>query len=1016
MNGNRVLHKQKTSLTRREVLASSFATGATLMVPPRAGAGTQEKKPWLNPRTLQHGTSDDTRTIFSVCLSCNGRCGVRATVQDGVLREIAGNPYHPYNHMGEPVPYPTPVDQALEKPSPVCGKAHDCIGSVYDPYRILRPLKRAGSRGEGKFEPIEWEQLIQEICEGGQLFAHLGENRHVPGLAELDSDEPIDPRAPELGPVRNGFVFMTGRLQTGRKALINRFVKDAMGSINRVGHTDICGIGFRMGNFALSEKKQWELKANPWEAKYILVFGANIYEALQPGINTYGAAIARRHSQGQVRFVIVDPRAQNSSVHADDWLPVKPGQDGALAMGMLRWMIDNGTYKRSYLQATCPAAAEKLGHGCYTNATHLVIVRPGHERDQTFLRQGDLAPSDNSRTDERYLVLDPADSTPVPFDTLDQAMLDQERYLTLADGELVLVKTAFRLMREAVQAHTLEEYASFCGIPAAKIARTARDFAAHGEKAAVCQYHGAGNYLCGTYAAYAIALLNVMTGSIEMRSGYLSSGGKAAPWHKGIYDLKDFPGRRKPRGVMLSREKAVYEKSSEFRRRTAHSGNGYPASRPWFAFTRGGLSVETMNGIDAGYPYRCRVLFHYFYNPVYSTPGGSRYEETLADPDRVPLYVSIDTTINESNIFADYIIPDVTWAEGHYGWIHPHAPACRFTALRTPLIEPLTGKTADGHPFCLETFLIDLASHLGLPGFGARAIGDREGNLHPLFRGEDFYLRGFANIAANAGLPAAAPKEQRFVETNYPVAKYRDILPDSQWRTLCYALARGGIFASYQEQFDGQKFKHGLKRVVLFNEEMAAARNALTGERYPGTVHYWPPTDSAGEVMADKDRDYPFQVVTHKMNVHTQSRTINHPAALEIFPENHIVMHSDDARNLGIQDGDKIRLVSRSAPRGITGQVQTTRLIRSGCLAISFHYGHVYHGASRVEVRDGQSVFLGGSKVVSGNSLIPDPSRGRGINPNEISRRDEHLGNLPMIDIQAGIPDFSSTRVRVLPA
>jgi tetrathionate reductase subunit A len=48
--------------------------------------------------------------------------------------------------------------------------------------------------------------MIREICEGGQLFKHLGEERHVPGIKELDSDAPIDKDAPELGPIRNGFV------------------------------------------------------------------------------------------------------------------------------------------------------------------------------------------------------------------------------------------------------------------------------------------------------------------------------------------------------------------------------------------------------------------------------------------------------------------------------------------------------------------------------------------------------------------------------------------------------------------------------------------------------------------------------------------------------------------------------------------------------------------------------------------------------------------------------------------
>ncbi len=1008
--------KKDVSLSRRELLIGAAATAATFSLSQSTEASESKQQNWLSPRSLQQGDKKQARTILSVCLSCNSRCGVKATVEGGVLKEISGNPYHPYNHMVTPEEYSTPIEQALSKPSPVCGKAHDCTGSVYDPYRITQPLKRCGSRGEGKFEPINWDQLIQEVCEGGKLFTHLGEKRHVPGLAELASDEPVAADAPELGSVRNSFVFMTGRLQTGRKAIINRFVKDAMGSINRVGHTDICGIGFRMGNFAMSEKKQWEFKANPWESEYILVFGANIYEALQPGINTYGAAIAKRLADGKLQVVIVDPRAQNASVHANDWLPVKPGQDGALAMGMLRWIIDNNAFNREYLEAPCPSAAEKIDHCCYANATHLVIVAPDSERHHTFLRQKDIASTGSKNKDECYMVFDPVTKQPVPFDSLDSAVLERELSVTLRDGEKVLVKTSFQLLREAVMVNTMEEYAGFCGIPAEKITRTARAFSSHGTKAAVCQYHGAGNYPGGTYAAYAVSLLNVMTGSIEVRSGYLSSGGKAVAWNKGVYDLKTFPGRRKASGTPISRAKTVYEKSSEYQFKKEQTGTGYPAQRPWFSFTKGGLSVETMNGIDAAYPYQCKVLFHYFYNPVYSTPGGYRYKKTLADTQRVPLYVSIDTTVNESNIFADYIVPDVTWAEGHYGWIHPHAPACRFTALRTPIIEPLTGRNKEGNPFCLETFLIDLALRMNLAGFGENVIKDNSGKLYPLLKAEDFYLRGFVNIVANAKLPDASISEQQFVEDNYPVAKFKNILPEAQWKPLCHALARGGIFPPYQDQFLGERFNRGIKRAVLFNEEMAAARNSLTGQRYSGTVFYQPPADSTGEALEVQDRDFPFQIVTHKMNVHTQSRTINHRAALEIFPENHIVMHLDDARTIGIKDGGQVQLISRSMPQGITGKVRTTKNIRTGCLAISFHYGHIYHGASQIEVRNGESVFLGGSKVISGNFLIPDPRRGKGLNSNDVSRLDHHLDNLPLIDIQAGIPDFSSTRVRVIPA
>ena len=152
--------------------------------------------------------------------------------------------------------------------------------------------------------------MINEVANGGKLFAHLGEDRIVPGIKELNSDAPIYPNAPELGSVRNGFVFIGGRDQNARKEFSDRFVKEALGSVNRIGHTDICGIGFRQGNMAFTERKDVEIKADPMSAEYILVFGSNIYEALQPGVNTYGAMVAKRNSEGKVKFTIVDPRNQ----------------------------------------------------------------------------------------------------------------------------------------------------------------------------------------------------------------------------------------------------------------------------------------------------------------------------------------------------------------------------------------------------------------------------------------------------------------------------------------------------------------------------------------------------------------------------------------------------------------------------------------------------------------------------------------------------------------------------------
>lgn len=1014
MKENKKCQAQEFSSTRRALLKGSAVLAGTALIGP---AKTEAKKPAKNPRTIQQAaplqTDSDVQVVHSVCLGCNARCGNRSVVKNGRLEKYSGNPYHPYNHLANPIDYTTPVNDTLSLSSPVCAKAHDAPNYVYNPYRIIKPLKRSGQRGSGKFEPIEWEQMIAEIANGGKLFGHLGENREVVGLKQLNSDDPIDANAPELGSKRNGFIFVSGRMQSGRKEFIDRFVKGSMGSINRIGHTDICGLGFRMGNFALTEKKQVELKADPWGSEYILVFGANIYEALQPGVNTYGAAVAERSSRGKVKFVIVDPRAQNASTHAEDWLPIKPGQDGALAMGMIRRMIEQEKYNKRYLTAPNPKAADDLGHGCYANATHLVIDDTNHANYRKFLRVSDMHLSSTEKKDDRYVVL-AADGSPVAFDTVDKAILDKEAMVRDASGREIRVKTSFRMMKEGVMQYSLAEYAELSGIPRTQIERTADDFSSHGTKAAVCQYHGAGNYTNGTYAAYAVAMLSCLVGSVEIKGGYMTSGGGAAKHNEGLYDLKNFPGKLQGKGVRISREKAHYEKSSEFHRKKEAGGNGYPARRPWFSFTKGGLSVETMSGIDEQYPYSCKILFTYFYNPVYSTPGGYRYQETLQDTSKVPLHISIDTSINESNLYADYIIPDVTYAEGHYGWLTPHAPALKFTGIRTPCIEPLTDKTGDGRPYCLETFLIDLAENMGLAGFGKNAITDNNGKRHDLHRAEDFYLRGFANIAHGAKVPVASADEVHFVEKNYPVARFRGILSTDQWHQTCYILARGGVFKKYEDVFAGEKFKHGIKRVVLYNEDLATARNSLTGKFFPGSLTYLPPTDSVGNILAERDQEFPFAVITHKMNVHSQSRTTSHRWSMELFPENFVVVNKEDARSLGFQDGESVRLISRSNSKGIVGKLQTSKLVRKGCVAVSFHYGHSQLGASRLPISKGKIVFLGGKKVVDKNGLIPNPKLGTGLNTNMISRLDENLANTPMVDLTGGIPDFSSTRVKII--
>ncbi len=934
------------------------------------------------------------RLVHTVCLACNTRCGLRVRVKGEKLLRIDGNPYHPYNRRGKPLPYDTPLKKSFKEQASTCSKPQMDQDYLHNPYRILKPLKRCGPRGSGKFEPISWEKLIQEIAEGGKLFSHLGDDRYYPGLKDFLSDEPLDPSAPELGPKRNQVVWLTGRSQAGRKHFIKRFVCQAVGSINHIPHTDICGIGFRMGNYILSDGKAAEFKADPQEAKYILIFGSNFFSALQPGPNAYAARLLERVKAGDLKYVVIDPRGHEALAHAHRWLPVRPGKDGALAMGLLRVLLEEGYFDEDFLRIPNLKEAQRKERNAYTNASHLVILAPISQAGR-FLTTKDLG-----LAGEDLVVIEKG--KPSPAGKASRGTLEW-------DGKIgdFKVKTAFSLLKEEIFSYPLSFYAQEAGLSEKVIREVALEFAAHAPYSVAFAYHGAGNYVGGAYASYAIALLNALFGNINRRGGYLPPGG-GIPWQKGLYNLKDFPGACKPKGVPISREKASYEESSEFERQ------GYPARLPWFPFTKGGLTVSALAGIDQKYPYQIGLLFTYFFNPIYSVPGGRRFIETLKDQEKVPLHVSIDITINETNIYADYIVPDVTYLEGHYGLLTPHAPGENFVAVRTPVVEALTGRTSDGKPYCLETFLIDLACYCDLPGFGKEAIVQRDGKMLPLFKAEDFFLRAMANLAENASLKEASLEEIDYVEKNYPVARYRNILPAWQWRKVVTLLARGGVFRPWSAAFNSQgNLKKGIPKIHFWNERLARCKNALNGKFFSGTVKYIKAQEASGGIIEELDREFPLILISHKHALHTQSRTICYEKALNLLPEPLLLINPKDAQRLGLKEAEMVIISSRSRPEGTTVRISLSERIRPGCAAISHHYGHTQHGAQSLVVLKGEEVFLGGKKIMTGEKLIPDLRRGTGLAVNTLSRLDESLYFLPLVDLVGGIPDFSSTRIKL---
>ncbi|MEX2528576.1 MAG: NrfD/PsrC family molybdoenzyme membrane anchor subunit [Gemmatimonadota bacterium] len=961
--------------------------------------------------------------VHSVCLSCDARCGNRVVIRDGRVRNLFGNPYHPASTMNNPVSYETPMDASLRTSGSLCLKGVSGLQYLYDPYRIRRPLKRTGPRGSGQFKPISWEQLLEEVVEGGRLFEEAGEDREVDGLRAVRNFDPIDPSQPELGPQAYGLVWNTGRGQPGRQNFVERFM-DAFGSANYVSHTDLCQMNWYVANYLLTGRyldgevrPSSQLFGDINHSTYLLFFGVNLGGGWKPGVNTSAPILANRHANKECKLVLIDPYVPHGRHYADEWVPIQPGADAALALGMIRWIFENERFDRDYITRPSRAAAEAAGHPTFTNGTHLVVMEEGHPDLHRMLRRGG-----------EPLVM--TSTGAVPF----QSAREAEPFVdAVVDG--VRVKSAWQILRDDAFSRSLEDWAEICGIPTHTVVRLAREFTSHGRTATASCYRGATMHSNGVYSGLAIQMLNALIGNYGWKGGVITGAG-APGWQSGLFNLNQVAEAPRTQGAHVSRissrSTVRYEDTTEFRRKVEAGEDPYPSQRPWYPFTHAGITTEAAAAFSSGYPYRPKILINYYINSIKSIPGGNRYIETLMDAHQVPLFISIDTTVSETSIYSDYIVPDAMYLDGQYGFMGQMVGACPapHIGIRTPAVEPLTDRTPDGRPMLLETFLIDVAQRLGMPGYGLEAIPGPDGQRLPLQKMEDYYVRALANLAANTNVPEAAPEEVAYVEKSYPVAKHRDLLPPALWRQVCTLLARGGYFESPDNAWDESgRFKQGMGMsdtvgIQIWHEVLATTRQPGTGRMNHGGATYLPAVDGRGRRIEDVDADYPFRVVTFRLATRTKARTAYDYWAGEIHPLNFIEVNPLDAVDLDIQDGDRVRI---SSPSGSAeGFARRSPRCRRGVIAGTHHFKHTQQGNSRLQIQDSASVMTGGTfvspilhgmdrPIAEGNTVHPDPRRfSRGFSVNDAMRRnDEELGGMPLVDPAGGATVFLDTRVRI---
>jgi tetrathionate reductase subunit A len=338
-------------------------------------------------------------------------------------------------------------------------------------------------------------------------------------------------------------------------------------------------------------------------------------------------------------------------------VPIKPGTDAALAMAIAQILIKNNWFNREFLERPSKAAAEKIGYPYHSNATWLVVVEEGHKLYGGFLTDEALGIGTENKpvvyTGEGFAV----------NDAVEKAELEFSGKVRLATGEEVLVKTSFTIYKETVFSKSVEEWASICGVKPEVIQRMARDFGEAAPRAATYIHRGVAMHPNGEYTVWALRSLDILIGNFH-RVGGLLARPSTTSYNNYLYNCAA-SGFGEPLrwGPPIDRHRAEYEKTIMYYRKVKRGENPYPAKRPWYPHTPEESYTELFAGIDQAYPYPVKALILYFGNPVLSVNAGTKFVEVLRDTKKLPLFIGITTTINETYLYADYIVPDTTYLE-----------------------------------------------------------------------------------------------------------------------------------------------------------------------------------------------------------------------------------------------------------------------------------------------------------------------------------------------------------------
>lgn len=815
--------------------------------------------------------------IPTVCAGCYNCCGILAHRVHGRIVEIKGDP------------------EAANSRGYICAKGLVRALDVHHPYRVTRPLKRTNpEKGIGVdpgWKEISWDEAMDLV------------------VRELERIRAEDPRKLILSHFDIAGYRLSGAF--GR----------AFGTVNmHWNRADYCGSAshpaWLITNGTLNSEVDFE------RCRYVVLWGTQLGHMVNTISLTAAAGLAEGRRRGH-KLVVVDPFCSHAASKADEWLPIKPGTDGALALAMLHVMVcELGVYDVSFLKHQ-------------TNGPYLV------RSDGRYLRDGATG---------KPLVWDLKDGCAKPFSDATLADPAIEGKFSVA-GETA--RPAFQVLKDYLATIRPEEMARICTIPLERIRRITREFCTAASIGSTIQIdghtlplrpagidfkRGMAAHRGGWNSCFAIHMLNLLVGAVDVPGGQRGVNPVGPYWSAGVSE----DGLIIPSDFIAKYNKP-YPGRTAAPPQTLDLQELFPAA----LFTRGLYPIGIDEPEKYGIPYRPEMMIHCRTNHMMNSHDPAAMAETLK---KLKFQLSISLFIDETTEFADVVLPDAhdleRWdmfpANDPYAFIAP-GPGQWYFLLRQPVAEP----PGDAAPW--TQIYLELADRLGILEAVYR-LGNAMWNLSEeckLDPKRKYTMREIAELQARS-----------IFGTDFDTGRFA--------RSSCAVLRPKTVQEAFPRMFLPSRVPIYLEYLLGHKQDVQKVLEQL-GMQWDLSCYSPVPLWIPCAAHAD-DPEYDLIATNNKVPTHQFSTTTENLWIDEIAQANpytySVMIHTSAAQRRGLKSGDLVRVESRYG--SYTGRLQVTELVHPECVLSSGTFGHWAKGLP-----------ISAGKGVNHNALLPKPTLDR---------------------------------------